>query len=130
MATLREFRRKEKTTITAVRLDLETDGFAYRKWGGTQRCKPGDWLVSNGADTYTIDADTFARTYRAVSPGVYRKDVPIWAERAETAGVLPTKEGSTAYEAGDMLVFNDVERTDGYAIPAEKFVTLYEPAQP
>ena len=129
MTTLREFRRKEETLITAVRLDLETDGFSYQKWGGTQRCKRVDWLVNNGADTYTIDADTFARTYRVVSSGVYRKVARIWAERAETAGVLPTKEGSTAYAAGDMLVFNDAQRADGYAMSAETFDTLYEPAQ-
>ena len=50
--------------VHAVRLDLETDGFTYRKWGAEQRCKRGDWLVSNpddagNSDTYTVDADTF-----------------------------------------------------------------------
>ena len=31
--------------VHAVQLDLETDGFTYRKWGAEQRCKRGDWLV-------------------------------------------------------------------------------------
>lgn len=112
--------------IIAVRVDLEIEGFTYEKWGRTQRCKPGDWLVNNADDTYTIDAETFAKTYREVSPGVYEKDAPVWAERAEVAGVISTKEGSTVYEAGDMLVFNDADRRDGYAMSAETFESLYE----
>ena len=126
MPDLKKYRRKEGSTITAVRLDLETKGFAYEKWDGTQICKPGDWLVCNDGDTYTINADTFAETYKPVSPGVYRKDVPVWAERAEVAGVTATKEGSTAYEAGDMLVYNKEGRVDGYAMSADRFDSLYK----
>ena len=128
MAELRKYRRKERTLIAAVRLDLETDGFTYRKWGGSQTCKPGDWLVNNGGDVYTIDAATFAETYRPVSLGVYEKVAAVWAEQASAAGAAPTKEGSTAYEAGDFLVYNRADRTDGYAMSAEQFEALYEPA--
>ncbi len=127
MGALREFRRKENSTITAVRLDLDTEGVTYEKWGGTQRCKAGDWVVNNSGETYTIDADSFAVTYREVSPGVFQKRSSVWAERADVAGVIQTKEGSTAYDAGDMLVFNDEERADGYAMSAERFESLYEP---
>jgi len=112
-----------------VRLDLDTDGFTYRKWGGQQRCKAGDWIVCNyDGDTYTIDAEVFARTYREAGKGVYEKTSTVWAVRADAAGVIPTKEGSTAYEAGDMLVFNDPDGTDGYAMSAAKFASLYEAA--
>jgi hypothetical protein len=62
-----------------------------------------------------------------VGPGVYVKLGHVFAERADTAGAIPTKEGSTAYEAGDMLVFNDAARTDGYAMSPQKFESLYEP---
>jgi len=127
---LREYRRRERTTITAVRLDLETEGFTYQKWGGTQRCKAGDWIVDNAGDTYTIDAEVFANTYRKAGPGVYEKVATVWAERAESAGVIRTKEGSTEYEAGDVLVYNDAERRDGYAMKAETFDSLYEPPDP
>ena len=130
MGTLRKYRRKERTTITAVRVDRDTEGFTYKKWGGTQCCKAGDWIVNNASDTYTIDADAFAKTYREVSVGVYEKQVSIWAERAEVAGVIRTKEGSTAYETGDMIVFNDTERTEGYAMSAKTFESLYEPVEP
>ena len=124
---LREYRRKEKTTVTAVQFDLDTEGFTYSKWGGTQRCKRGDWLLNNQGDTYTVDGATFARTYSEVSPGVYKKDASIWAEQAEAAGTIQTKEGSTDYEAGDYVVFNDAEGKDGYAMNAAKFHSLYEP---
>ena len=128
MLELQQFRRREKTTVTAVRIDLETEGFTYRKWGGTQRCKRGDWLLNNQGDTYTVDGAIFERTYTEVSPGVYKKDAPVWAEQAGTAGTIQTREGSTDYEAGDFLVFNDAEGKDGYAMTAKKFHSLYEPA--
>ena len=123
---MQEYRRKKQTTVTAVRLDLETEGFTYEKWGGTQRCKPGDWLVNNQDDVYTVDAETFARTYRMVSPGVYEKSGQVWAEQAREPGTIRTKEGSTAYEAGAYLVYNERHRRDGYAMSKETFESLYE----
>ena len=124
---LRRFRRREKTTVIAVQLALETDGFTYVKWGGEQRCKGGDWIVDNAGETYTIDAESFARTYREVGRGLYEKSAPVWARRAESDGAIPTKEGASAYAAGDWLVFNEPDGTDGYAMPAERFESLYEP---
>ena len=125
MGALQQYRRKEKTTVVAVRLDLDTDGFTYEKWGGVQRCKRGDWLVDNGGDVYTVDGKTFAATYRQVNPGVYEKVGTVWAERATAAGTIRTNEGSTDYGSGDYLVFNDAQRKDGYAVSAEKFRALY-----
>ena len=124
---MQEYRRKKRTSVIAVRLDLDTEGFTYQKWGGTQRCKRGDWLLSNQGDVYTVDGETFARTYRQVSAGVYEKDAPVWAEQASESGTIQTKEGSTAYKAGDYLVFNDPDGHDGYAMSRETFHSLYEP---
>jgi hypothetical protein len=124
--TLQEYKRKTRTTITAVKLDLDTEGFSYQKWGGTQRCKRGDWLVNNQGDTYTIDAETFDRTYRIASPGVYEKASSVWAEKTDKPGTIHTKEGTTDYKAGDYLVFNDPDNKDGYAMAAETFNSLYE----
>jgi len=129
MAGLKQYRRKERTTVVAVRLDLDMHGFTYTKWGGDQHCKRGDWLVDNGADVYTIAAATFADTYRETSRGVYEKIGYVWAEQAESAGSIQTKEGSTDYGSGDFLVFNDAQRKDGYAIAADKFRLLYELAE-
>ncbi len=97
------YRRKKATAITAIQLDLDTEGFTYQKWGGTQRCKRGDWLVNNQGDVYTVDRESFERTYCMVSPGVYIKDTPMWAKQAEAPGTIQTKEGSTAYQAGDSV---------------------------
>jgi hypothetical protein len=63
-----------------------------------------------------------------VSPGLYEKIAPIWAEVAAEPGTIQTKEGSTEYAAGDYLVFNASDRTDGYAMKAETFLQLYESA--
>lgn len=127
MAELRRYRRKAGTAVIAVRLDLETSGFEYQKWGGTQRCKAGDWIVNSAGETHTVDATSFANTYRQVSPGVYVKTGCVFAERAEAAGFIATKEGACAYQAGDMLVFNEPGRTDGYAMSPKSFESLYEP---
>jgi len=116
--------------IVAVRLAFDTDGFdfRYRKWGGDQCAKAGDWLVHNDDDVYTVDSNVFARTYRAVpkcGSGAYVKTTPVWAERAEQPGVVPTKEGSTEYQAGDYLVSNSEDDSDRYAISAAKFESTY-----
>ena len=35
MDDLQQYRRREKTTVTVVHVDLDTEGFTYQKWGGT-----------------------------------------------------------------------------------------------
>jgi hypothetical protein len=82
--------------------------------------------VNNQGDVYTVDADTFEATYQEVSPGRYKKSAPVWAEQADKAGVIQTKEGSTAYD-GDYLVYNDLARKDGYAVKGTTFHSMYEP---
>jgi len=129
LSQLRRFRRKSGTTVTAVRLDLECTGFSYEKWGSTQYCKRGDWIVNNAGDTYSVDAQSFADTYQELRPGLYEKRGDVWARYADSDGSIATKEGRTAYAAGDVLVFNNPAGGDGYAMPAERFESLYEPAE-
>ncbi len=125
---MQRYRRRKQTTVVAIRLDLDTEGLTYQKWGGTQRAKRGDWLVDNHDDVYTVAAETFERTYRRIGQGSYEKTSNVWARPAEEPGVIKTKEGSTAYEPGDYLVFNDPDGKDGYAMKAERFQALYESA--
>jgi hypothetical protein len=128
MAELRKYRRRENTLVAAVQVDLDTAGFTYTKWGGSQRCQAGDWLVRNGDETYTVDGETFARTYAPVSLGVFAKQSEVWAERAGNGGAIATHEGRTEYAAGDYLVFESPRREGGYAVTAARFEQLYEPA--
>ena len=125
---LRQYKRRPDTPVYAIKLDLATDGFDYVKWNERQHCKGGDWLVRNGDDTYTVDAEVFARTYECVGPVEYRKVGTVWAEQAKSDGSIPTKEGRTQYVAGDYLVYNDREQSDGYAVGREKFEAMYEEA--
>lgn len=124
---LKRYRKKNDQFVTAVQLDLETDGFTYKKWGAEQVCKQGDWIVNNNGDIYTVDRDVFARTYREQSTGRYVKSTPVWAEVADKAGYINTKEGKSAYQKGDYLVYNNEDRTDGYCVSAGKFNSMYEP---
>lgn len=126
MSERRKYIKKSTSFVTAVQLDLDIEGFTYNKWGGKQVAKKGDWLVDNDGDKYTVSRDSFAKTYKLVSPGVYVKSAPVWAEVAEKAGKVKTQEGETAYKPGDYLVSNNEDGTDAYAIDKEKFVSMYE----
>ena len=123
----RRYLRRPDRSVAAVRLALDTDGFVYRKWGGEQHAKAGDWIVDNEGDVYTVDAEVFERTYRSTGTGTYVKTTPVWAERASSAGSVKTKEGVTHYAAGDYIVSNNRDGSDGYAMTAAKFESLYTP---
>lgn len=126
MSGRQKYRKKADHLVTAIPLDLEMDEFSYHKWGDTQRCKAGDWLVHNQDEVYTVDRDTFERTYREVSPGRYQKIQCVWAEQADAPGRVQTLEGWTHYEAGDYLVCNDDQGNDCYSISAERFHQQYQ----
>ena len=125
LSSRRRYLRRPDRPVAAVRLALETDGLVYRKWGGDQRAKSGDWIVDNDGDVYTVDAEVFERTYRQTGTGAYVKRTPVWAERASQAGSVKTKEGVTHYDAGDYVVSNSADGSDAYAISAAKFKNLY-----
>ena len=124
---LKKFRKKSGQTVLAIQIDLDTDGFTYRKWGDIQRCRAGDWLVLNDGDTYTIDREVFANTYRQQSAGFYEKIAPVWARRAEADGSVQTKEGRSHYKAGDYIVANHPDGSDAWCMRASKFNDMYEP---
>lgn len=126
MSELDRYRKKDSTFVVAVQLDLDTEGFTYNKWGAVQRCKPGDWLVNNNGDIYTVDGDVFRNTYREEIPGRYVKKTPVWAKVAEKHGVIETKEGASHFNRGDYIVYNNEDETDGYCMSASKFNSMYE----
>lgn len=126
MSERRKYKKKSDSFVTAVQLDLDTEGFKYNKWGGEQIAKKGDWLVDNNGDKYTVAQESFATTYDFVSPGVYVKSAPVWAEIADKPGKVKTQEGETAYQPGDYLVSNNEDGTDAYAVAKETFVSMYE----
>ena len=126
MPNRRRYRKKDNQFVVAVKFDLESDGFSYRKWSAEQHCKRGDWIVDNNDEIYTIDGASFASTYRQTGPGTYVKTTPIWAEIASAAGSVPTKEGRSHYEKGDYIVSNNQDGTDAYCVEAAKFTAMYE----
>jgi len=129
MADRKKYKPRGTTPVVAVRLDLDTEGFHYQKWGSEQTCKRGDWIVDNDGEVYTVDADSFQRTYREISRGLYQKETPVWAEVAERDGTIHTKEGDTQYKAGFYLVFNNEDGTDGYAVAPDVFEKRYSPGE-
>jgi hypothetical protein len=124
--TLKKYRKKADQTVSALQLTLAIDELRYQKWGSTQRAKSGDWLVQNGDESYTVEQASFANTYTPLGNTLYRKSNVVWAEVAETPGQIHTKEGTSAYVAGDYLVYNKADRSDGYAVRCDKFHDMYQ----
>jgi len=122
----RQYRKRQEQLVSAVQLDLETDGFTYQKWGSKQRCNSGDWLVRSDDDCYTIARDSFENTYTEVSPGRFVKHATVSATQAEEDGSIKTREGETHYKAGDYLVDNSDDGSDCYAVSKERFEKLYQ----
>jgi hypothetical protein len=122
---LKQYQKNPTLLITAVRIDLDTKGLFYIKWNGHQCGKQGDWLVSDGADTYTIDAGRFALTYREKAPGRYFQIGSVWARVATEKGSMCTKEGVSEVNIGDYMVYNVKGEQDGYVITAETFGAMY-----
>lgn len=126
MGERQRYRRRPGQPVVAVQLKLDTEGFKYKKWGEVQRCKANDWLVDSNGEVYTVDADSFARTYTAEGHGTYVKTGKVWAEQVAEAGRVATKEGGTNYKSGDWLVSNNEDGSDAYAVSATKFEESYE----
>ena len=122
----KKYKKRSNQFIVAVQLELETDGLTYKKWGAEQYAKPGDWIVKNRDDVYTIDQDVFKKTYMSIGDSKYVKTTPIWAEKTTQHGIVKTKEGVSHYKAGDFLIFNVEDESDSYCISADDFNEMYE----
>jgi len=94
--------------VAAVQLHLDTEGFEYEKWGGTQKCKRDDWMIKSllNDETYTVAEEYFRANYKYYSPGFYKKRSIIYAREAEEDGAVPTLEGKTSYKKGDYIVLS------------------------
>lgn len=126
MSQYRRYRKKPDQFVIAVPLGLEFTVFTYRKWGAEQHAKPGDWLVNNNGEIYTIDRESFAQSYQEVQPGRYVKTTPVWAMVATQDGQIKTKEGISHYQIGDYLLSNDPNGDDMYCTSAARFEAMYE----
>ncbi|RLB39096.1 MAG: hypothetical protein DRH30_10435 [Deltaproteobacteria bacterium] len=100
----------------------------YRKWGGDQVAKPGDWLVFSNDSTYTIDADEFEKTYERVSDGVYQKSSLTYARELVGNGSWPTLEGDSDYSEGDYLCASNPKMNDAYPVDRGVFLDTYRSA--
>jgi hypothetical protein len=128
-AQRQKYQKKASQPVIAIRIDLDMDPFAYRKWGGEQHAKRGDWLVNNDGDVYTVDGKVFTKTYRKARSGVYVKVAPVWAELVTAAGSVKTIEGESHYKRGDYLVHNQRNGGNPYCVSAAKFKAMYRPAK-
>ena len=123
--TLRRFSKTMHKPVRAIQITLPDCQLHYQKWGGSQRAKTGDWIVTNGDNSYTVECSSFRDSYRCLYGDWYLKVAPVWAEQATAPGRIETREGQSSYSAGDYLVYNQPNRIDGYTVPKQEFENNY-----
>lgn len=112
--------------VTAIQIKLDTEGLFYNKWGSNQIGKKNDWLVESATGSvYTIDNESFEKTYKLYSKGRYIKFASIWVTIADHDGNIKTKEGYSHYKDGDYLVANNQNGEDPYTPPADVIKNNY-----
>lgn len=126
MAERIRYRKRPEFHVTAIQIDLDFDEFKYHKWDHDQCAMPGDWLVNNNGDVYTVKKKYFRDNYQRVGVGLFEKTGEVWAEQATQSGIIKTLDGSTSYSAGDYLVFDRASGGDGYAVKKNSFERMYE----
>jgi hypothetical protein len=91
--------------------------------GDGMRSRSGDWLVESEADSWSISAATFARSYEPVGDGIYRRSGNVLATRLEDAFTVRSPEGGSSGVAGDWLISNDEGHV--WIVPGERFSRTY-----
>ncbi len=112
--------------IPVQAIQLDTIALSYTKWGGQQKSKKGDWLLSKNGDQYTCEKAVFKQTYKPLKgkPGWYFKDASVKAVVAQEDGKVETLEGLSSYKKGDYIITNP--GGDRYCIKKSDFEKLYE----
>lgn len=90
--------------------------------------QPGDWLVEDGAQKWTVADAVFRETYEQVDNGTYAKRAPVFARMVSGNVTLVTLEGNIALSPGDWLVCN--LNGDCWGMTAVQFASKYRPALP
>lgn len=126
---LKKYYKKKSLIVNAMQIALPDCEVNYKKWGGDQTAKSGDWIVENNGESYTVEEESFKNTYQHIKADQYKKTAPVWAEVTEQAGKISTKEGESEYSAGDYLVYNNADRTDGYATKKQDFESNYQTSE-
>lgn len=114
---------RSTAVVHATRLD------APRTWrtprGSSLAATAGDWVVTDGAQEWTVAAGVFERSYRELPDGTFSKIATVCAVRLRHRVDVPTLEGSSTAQTGDWLL----RGVDGELWPVsdQYFRTHYAP---
>lgn len=111
-----------RLVVTATRLDER------KIWrtatGSNLTAQPGDWLLCDGNDNWTVAADVFRATYRNLGGDQYAKFTIVRARQLSSRTTINTLEGPSLAEPGDWLVGNP--GGDAWPVPRADFGRRYE----
>lgn len=88
--------------------------------------QPGDWLLGEGAQRWTVIDSVFRSTYEAIGDGVYEKRAPVRAMKLPAGLTLATLEGTITLEAGDWMVCN--LSGECWGMSESQFTAKYRPS--
>lgn len=129
---LLKYKRRPGNEVQAIQLPQLAHSMIYIAWGAEQSANTGDWLIrSTAGEVWTVEKKSFEHTYCPVinRPGWFDKFAPVWAKRATEAGVVKTKEGESAYAAGDYICYSGGNTTDVWPLAQSAFEMRYEPVE-
>lgn len=92
--------------------------------GDVMAAEPGDMIVSDGENRWSVKADVFSRTYRPVEGAdMWTKSAPIQVEIARVETRIQTLEGPQTVPAGYAIVHG----VDGelYSMSPERLAERY-----
>jgi len=109
-------------TVTAQRSLVQVEW--QTSLGSQLASTPGDWVVTDGTSTWTVESTVFERTYRPTGDGRYVKTALVRARQLEHADTFQTLEGIAHANAGDWVVCNPTGEV--WPVTNDEFARRYE----
>jgi PGDYG protein len=94
--------------------------------GAPMRAEPGDWeLTDEQGNRWTVEPETFARSYRRQPDGRYAKHELVDAVQLTYPLEVPTTEGVSTARIGDWLLRDAAGAV--WPVPDQQFRVRYRP---
>lgn len=91
--------------------------------GATMQADPGDWMVEENGESWSVRDDIFRSSYRHLSGSQWQRSGTILARPAQPGETIDTPEGPTTAADGDWVVRGN--HGDHWPVPADVFARHY-----
>ena len=116
-----------RSTVIVKARQLTTPHEWTSRSGSVLRGQPGDWVLFDGDDEWTITDEAFTASYHQRPDGDWEKRSTIRAVQLDGAVEVDTPEGASRAEAGDWLATS--LGAGAWPIAANAFTRRYVPTE-